>query len=249
MDQAGAVAGPLLAYILLPYIGIRGIFFSSIIPGIIAVTIVVFLVHDVPVAPKSKVSKFLQNARAIFNLRLASFLVVVGIFAAGTYSYAFVLLKARNMGVAIGDVPLIYATLNLATVLVAIPIGVAADRIGAMKVLLIAYLFFLATTVASLTLTFGVLYAFVIAFGFGLFLGTSDTVQRALIPSMVPEGFRGTGYALYYLVLAIGTIVANVVFGTLWSYVSIESAYTYSLATSLVGIVGFVMLLFESRQA
>jgi len=171
MDQAGAVAGPLLAYILLPYIGIRGIFFSSIIPGIIAVVIVVFLVHDVQVAPKSKVSKFLQNARAIFNLRLASFLVVVGIFAAGTYSYAFVLLKARSMGVAIGDVPLIYATLNLATVLVAIPIGVAADRIGAMKVLLIAYLFFLATTVASLTLTFGVLYAFVIALVSDCFLG------------------------------------------------------------------------------
>ena len=249
MDQAGAVAGPLLAYLLLPYIGIRGIFFSSIIPGIIAVAIVVFLVHDVQAAPKSKVFKFLQNARAIFNLRLASFLAVVGVFAAGTYSYAFVLLKARSMGVAIGDVPLIYATLNLATVLVAIPIGIVADRIGAMRVLLIAYLFFLATTVASLTLTFGVPYAFVIAFGFGLFLGSSDTVQRALIPSMVPDEFRGTGYALYYSVLAISAIIANVVFGTLWNYVSIESAYTYSLATSLVGIVGFVMLLFESRQA
>jgi len=249
MDQAGAVAGPLLAYLLLPYIGIRGIFFSSIIPGIIAVAIVVFLVHDVQAAPKSKVFKFLQNARAIFNLRLASFLAVVGIFAAGTYSYAFVLLKARSMGLAIGDVPLIYATLNLATVLVAIPIGIVADRIGAMRVLLIAYLFFLATTVASLTLTFGVPYAFVIAFGFGLFLGSSDTVQRALIPSMVPDEFRGTGYALYYSVLAISAIIANVVFGTLWNYVSIESAYTYSLATSLVGIVGFVMLLFESRQA
>ena len=88
-----------------------------------------------------------------------------------------------------------------------------------------------------------------IAFGFGLFLGSSDTVQRALIPSMVPDEFRGTGYALYYSVLAISAIIANVVFGTLWNYVSIESAYTYSLATSLVGIVGFVMLLFESRQA
>ena len=249
MDQAGAVAGPLLAYLLLPYIGIRGIFFSSIIPGIIAVSIVVLFVHDVQVAPKSKVFKFLKNARAIFNLRLASFLAVVGVFAAGTYSYAFVLLKAHNMGVAVGDVPLIYATLNLATVVVAIPIGVLADRIGAMKVLLIAYIFFLATTLASLTLTLGVPYAFAMAFGFGLFLGTSDTVQRALIPSMVPEEFRGTGYALYYLVLAIGVVVANVVFGALWYYVSIESAYTYSLATSLVGIVSFVMLLFEPRPA
>ncbi len=248
MDQTGAVAGPLLAYLLLPYIGMRGVFFSSIVPGAIAVLIVVFLVHDVQIAPKSRVFKFLENARAVVNLRLASFLAVVGIFAAGTYSYAFVQLKAVNMGVSIGDVPLIYATLNLATVLIAVPVGVIADRIGAMKVLLIAYFFFLATTLASLTITYGVLYAFAIAFGFGLFLGTSDTVQRALIPSLVPDQFRGTGYALYYLVLAVSAIIANVVFGTLWNYVSIESAYTYSLATSLVGIMGFVMLLFESRQ-
>jgi len=246
MDQTGAVVGPFLSFLLLPILGVRGIFLFSIIPGGVAVLIVVFLVHDARVAPKSRVSKFMENVKGILNFQLASFLAVVGIFSAGTYSFAFVLLKAANMGVANGDIPLVYATLNLATVLVAIPFGIIADRIGAKRVLLIAYLFFLGTTFASLSLASGVLYAFEIAFGFGLFLGTSDTVQRALIPTMVPDEFRGTGYALYYLVLAVGTIVANLVFGTLWTYVSIETAYTYSLATSLIGIVGFVLLLIES---
>ncbi len=244
MDQAGAVAGPLLAYFLLPYIGVRGIFLFSIVPGIAAVSIVVFYVHDVEVGPRTRVAGFMRNARSILNLRLGSYLAVVGIFAAGTYSYAFVLLKAVNLGIDVGTVPLVYAVLNLATVLVAIPFGVVADRIGAKKVLLIAYFFFLATTLGSVLVTSGAFIAFVIAFGFGMFLGTSDAVQRALVPTMVPDEYRGTGYALYYLVLAIGALVANVVFGTLWNYVSMESAYTYSLTTSVVGIIGFVILLF-----
>ncbi len=249
MDQTGAVVGPLLAYLLLPYIGVRGIFFFSIVPGIVAVTIVVFLVRDVEVAPRRRVAGFTRNAKAVLNFKLASYLAVVGIFAAGTYSYAFVLLKAVNLGVDVGAVPLVYATLNVATVLVAIPFGMVADRIGAKKVLLIAYFFFLVTTLGSLMVNSGIIYAYAIAFGFGMFLGTSDTVQRVLVPALVPGEFRGAGYALYYLVLGVSALAANVVFGTLWNYVSVEAAYTYSLTTSFVGIIGFVILLFGERWA
>ncbi len=247
MDQAGAVVGPLLAYFLLPFFGVRGIFLSSIIPGAIAVVIVVFLVHDVKAEPKKRVGGFLHNARTVLNIKVASFLAVIGIFAAGTYSYAFVLLKAVSLGVDTGTVPLVYATLNLATVLVAIPFGMFADRIGNRKVLLVAYAFFLATTLGGLMITSGPIYAYILAFGYGLFLGTSDTVQRALIPSLVPADFKGTGYALYYMVLAIGALTANTVFGTLWNLVSIESAYTYSLTMATVGIIGLGFLLLEER--
>lgn len=243
MDQTGAVVGPVLAYLLLPVLGFRGVFLFAIVPGMVSVVIVVFLVHDVIVPQRRSSLRFLEGAKSLLNFRLASYLAVVGIFSAGAYSYAFVLLKAVSLGIDDGTVPLVYATLNIATVVAAVPIGVLADRTGKGKVLLVAYGFFIVTTLSSLDITSGTLYAFLIAIGFGLFVGASDTVQRAIVPGMVPAEFRGTGFALYYIVLAFGTFAANTIFGTLWTYVSMSSAYTYSLVTSMAGLIGLLIVL------
>lgn len=245
MDQSGAVIGPLLAFLLFPLLGYRGVFVSSIIPGIIAVSILVVFVRDTALFRKTSIS--LRDLRPILSFELVSFLAVIGIFTLGAYSFAFVLLKASLLGVDAGSIPLIYATLNLATVLVAVPLGTLADRIGNPKVLLIAYTFFLLTNIGNFAVSSGVLFAFLLAAGYGLFLGTSDTVQRSLIPGLVPENLKGSGYALYYAVIAISSFAANIVFGLLWNFVAVGSAYLYTLATSVVGIVGLVFLIAEQR--
>lgn len=46
MDQIGAVAGPLLAFALIPLIGIRGIFWVSFIPSLISLVILLFFVKE-----------------------------------------------------------------------------------------------------------------------------------------------------------------------------------------------------------
>ncbi len=42
-------------------------------------------------------------------------------------------------------------------------------------------------------------YAFVLAAVFGLYLGISETVQRAVMPKYVSPELRGTDYGLYSL--------------------------------------------------
>src|SRR5919198_3943608 len=49
IDQMGAIAGPVAAFALLQVMDIRGIFLMSLIPGVIAVLILIFFVKEVAV--------------------------------------------------------------------------------------------------------------------------------------------------------------------------------------------------------
>jgi len=47
-------------------------------------------------------------------------------------------------------------------------------------------------------------YAYYLALVFGLYVGISETVQRAVIPKYVSADLRGTAYGLYNLIIGIG---------------------------------------------
>ncbi|TMI27213.1 MFS transporter [Candidatus Bathyarchaeota archaeon] len=166
----------------------------------------------------------------------------IGIFAIGAYNFSFVLVKANVLGVDQATVPLVYAVLNVATVVAGLPSGLLADRIGKDKVLIGAFGLFAFSTTASILTTSGVVLAFGIAFIYGLYLGTSDTVQRAVIPSLTAGELKGTAYALYYFLLGACSLIANFVFGALGDQISSTAAFSYSLATSLVAAVGLTVL-------
>ena len=151
-------------------------------------------------------------------------------------------MKANALGVDQGTVPLVYAVLNVATVVAGLSSGLLADRIGKDKVLIGAFGLFALSTVASILTTSGVVLAFGIAFIYGLYLSTSDTVQRAVIPFMTAGELKGTAYALYYLLLGACSLVANFLFGALWDQISSTAAFSYSLITSLAAVVGLTVL-------
>ena len=52
------------------------------------------------------------------------------------------------------------------------------------------------------------LYAYFLALVFGLYVGISETVQRAVIPKYVSAHLRGTAYGLYNLVTGIAFLQA-----------------------------------------
>ncbi len=247
LDQLGAILGPILAFFLIPAIGIRNLFLISLVPGAIAVAILVFFVVDK--AGLKKTTSILANAGKVLNRKFASFLFVIGIFSLGAYNFSFVLVKANSLGVDQATVPLVYAVLNVATVVAGLPSGLLADKIGKDKVLVLAFGLFVLSTIASLLTASGVALAFGIAFLYGLYLGTSDTVQRAVIPSLTTGELKGTAYAIYYLILAACSLVANSIFGALYDQAP-GTAFTYSLVTSLVAVLGLsIVISFWKRNS
>lgn len=244
LDQLGAVLGPLIAFIAIPFIGVRGVFWLSFVPAVIALGILLFFVQDVHGVTRKR--GIFENVRDVLNREFILLLGVLGAFAVGAYNFSFILLKAGELGVSEGYMPLVYACLNLSTVLFGLPAGMLADRVGKVRVLGLGYMLFLATSVSGILLAGNPFYAFVIASLFGIYLAITETVQRAVIPDFTKPELKGTAYAVYYALIGLCSLAANLIFGVLWADVSPVSAFQYSILTATVAVC--LLLAFMARK-
>jgi len=245
LDQVGAIVGPLLAFVVLPVVGIRGVFWLSFIPAALALVILLFFVVETRGLAKQK--SIFENAREVLSHNFVLLLLILGVFTVGAYNFSFILLKAGSLGVQEANIPLVYACLNLATVVLGLPAGMLADRVGKVPILALSYAVFLVTSVAGALLTGNPLYAFPLAFLFGSYLAISETVQRAMIPDFTKPELKGTAYALYYTLVGVGSLVSNLIFGALWTNMGPATAFQYSIATSAVGIVALIVFILRTN--
>jgi MFS family permease len=245
-DQVGAVLGPVLAFLLLPLYGARGIFWISLIPGALSLIVLAFWVQDRRGTRTS--TPVFRNARAVLTKRFKFFLLVMGVFALGAYNFSFILVKASALGASTDIVTLVYATLNVATVVIGFPSGILSDRFGKEKFLAVSFGIFFVASLAGLLSTEGVQLAFVIAFIYGAYIGISEALQRALVPSLVSAELKGTGYSVYYLVIGTCSLIANLLFGVLSDRFSMGAAFTYSLLTCSLGIIGMLAFIISKPK-
>lgn len=247
LDQAGAIVGPIIASATLLLLGltIRDIFWLSLIPGTIALIIILFVVRE-RVGKSKGDFQFLVGVKAILSGDFSLLLFVVGMFSFGAFNFSFVLLYAKEAGVTDSLIPIVYTVLNIAHTAIAIPSGILSDKIGKEKVLVLGYSVFLFTSACILFCSVNIFTAFLIAIFFGAYLGIIETIQRALIPGYVESGLRGTAYGLYYLVVGSAFFISNAVVGMLWEYLGSSKATTYSATLSSLAIVA--MLLFLHRK-
>ena len=251
IDQMGAIVGPIAAFALLPLIDIRGIFIVSLLPGAVAIIILIFFVKEVSV--KRKHSDSTTKTKTIIFSNFSSvvkgnnpfvfLLVISGIFGVGTFNYSFILLKASDLGIGKDVIPLVYAVINISHTIIGIPSGVLADRIGKEKVLIIGYFMFMVSAILMIGLSEDSHYAYLLAAMFGLYVGISETVQRAVIPKYISSDLRGTAFGLYNVVVGTSFFISNITFGFLWDNYNLGTAISYSIIfTSTAIIVMFAFL-------
>jgi MFS family permease len=248
LDQTGAIAGPVIATTAMLILGftIREIFWLSLIPGAIALLILLFVV-------KERVSKavgefhLLAGVKAVLKGNFSWLLVIVGIFSLGAFNFSFILLNAQEAGIANEFIPLVYAAVNVAHVAIAIPAGVLSDRVGKEKIMVLGYSVFLSSVMLILLLPLNGFDAFLVAVLFGAYFGIIETVQRALVPEYVDRSLVGTAYGIYYLVVGSAFFVSNAVVGSLWEYFGSSMASAYSIVTSVVAIAFMMLFLYKKR--
>jgi MFS family permease len=247
LDQAGAIVGPVIASTAMIVLGLtmRDIFWLSLIPGVIALLLLVFFVEE-RAGKANGEFKLLAGVKTVLKGNFSWLLIIVGIFSVGAFNFSFILLNAQEAGIADSIIPIVYAVVNVAHVAIAIPVGILSDRIGKEKGMLLGYGLFLSSVMLILFLPLSGLSAFLVAVFYGAYYGTVETVQRALIPEYVGGTLRGTAYGIYYLVLGLAFFVSNAVVGSLWEYCGPSLAVTYSTITSVAAIV--CMILFLKRK-
>jgi MFS family permease len=245
IDQIGAIIGPVAAFALLQFMDIRGIFLISLIPGVIAVLILVFFVKEVAIKRSLTQTNILSNIDRVIrsNKPFVLLLIITGIFGIGAFNFSFILLRASDLGIPDNLIPLVYAIINVAHTAIGIPSGILADKVGKEKVLIIGYSVFALSTALMLLFSENTFYAYMLAAIFGLYMGISETVQRAVVPKYVVSELRGTAYGLYNVVIGTTFFVANVVFGFLWDNYSLDTAISYSIIMTVAAISGMFIFI------
>ena len=249
IDQMGAILGPIAAFSLLQIMDIRGVFIVSLIPGAIAVLILILFVKEIAIkrGGHSKAATVFSNIGTVMsnNKPFVFLLIISGIFSLGAFNFSFVLLKASELGIDNDLIPIVYAVINVSHTAIGIPSGILADKIGKEKVLIIGYSLFAVSTVlmAAISSAENSIYAFVLAAIFGLYIGISETVQRAVVPRYVSSEFRGTAFGVYNVVLGTSFFVSNVVFGFLWDNYNLNVAVVYSIGLTSAAIIGMFVFI------
>lgn len=248
LDQLGAILGPALASAFMLFLGLtmRDVFVISFVPGLMALFVLLLFVKE-RVGGSKKGFKILSDVRSVLRGSFPRLLLVVGLFSIGAFNYSFILLRAKELGVPEQLVPIVYAVVNITHTLIATPAGALSDRIGGEKILMLGYGVFLFSTLLLLLAAQNPLYGFLIAAVYGLYVGVAETIQRALVPDYAPSDLRATAYGVYYLVVGSASLIANVIVGTLWEYVSLSAAVGYSISTSIAAIV-LMSLFLTSRK-
>jgi MFS family permease len=227
----------------LQFFDVRDIFILSLIPGVIAIITLVFFVKEVigKDTTKGMQRNFLYLLKQ--NKPFTILLIITGIFGLGAYNFSFVLLKSSDLDVIESSIPLVYATINITHTAVSIPSGIIADRIGKEKVLILGYGVLLVSSFLMVLLSGNFLYAFVIALIYGIYVGITETVQRAVLPKYVDSNLRGTAYGLYNVVIGVGFFIGNILFGYLWDAYSLAVSISISsifVASGMIGMTVFI---------
>ena len=153
-------------------------------------------------------------------------------------------MKSTDLGIEQNFVPIIYAIINISHTAIGIPAGILSDRIGKEKVLIIGFLLFVISALLMyLSEKNVIIYIISIPLIYGLYVGISETVQRALVAKYVSEHNRGTAFGFYGLIVGICLLIGNVTFGFLWDNYDISIALLYSLTLATLAITSLFSLI------
>jgi MFS family permease len=149
------------------------------------------------------------------DLRLRYYIAICFLFNLGNSSNQFLLVRAGTEGFTTAQVILLYLLMNGSYFLISYPAGLLSDWIGRRVVLVGGYVlygivyvgFALVETPWAIVALFGV---------YGLYLGLTDGVEKALLADMAPAEQKASVYGLQALVVGLALLPASVIAGFLW---------------------------------
>lgn len=247
MDGLGSVLGALLAFILLSVTNSNytQIFLLAGIPGMAAVLFVLF-VKEPKVTEKQRIKE--TSMRVSFkalptNLRLL--IVAASVFYLGHFGYAFLLLRAKDIGLADQTAILLYVLFYVVYVIAAIPAGMLSDRIGRKPVLIASYLMF---AIVSLGLIYtSSLYSVLPFFAlYGVSFAMFDSVQRAYVVDFAPEHLKATTLGTFHTAIGLVALPGGYIAGMLWDKISPEATFVYGLALAIIS--SLLLLLVKPKR-
>ncbi len=241
MDTFGAAVGPALAFAYLKFHNdIRAVFWLSMIPGVLAVLLIVFFISDKK--PDSNSAPLPKLTLQHFGPKVRFFILIAAIFSLGNSSDAFLILKAKDVGIPVALIPIVYLVFNLVYAVSAIPAGMAADKFGKRRIILAGFLLFAVVYTGFARAQTPSAIWFLFAF-YGIFMGFTEGIQKAFLATIIPPAFKATAFGVYATAVGLALLPASIVGGWLWSHVSPAATFYYGATTALFSAVLFAIFI------
>ncbi len=241
LDTVGAFLGPLLAIglMLLWANDIRAVFWVAVIPGVLAVLLLVAGVREPAAAPGERRTNPIRRE----NLRRLQsdywWVVAVGaVFTLARFSEAFLVLRAQQGGLALAWTPLVLIVMSVVYSVGAYPFGKLSDRVSH-RALLAGGL--LALVAADLLLAWRadgpVLWAGIALWG--LHMAMTQGLLAAMVAEAAPPDLRGTAFGFFNLMSGLALLVASGTAGLLWD---VWGAGTTFVAGAVLAVCALALL-------
>jgi MFS family permease len=261
MDTIGAVVGPLLGVALLGWAQtlawadtsgpFRFVLWLSVIPGVLAVISFLWLVQDPVHSPNPRL-RFFTTLRGL-PARFKRYLGAVGVFGLGDFSHSLLILAATQLLTArLGIVQaaqvagLLYVWRNVVQVSVSYPIGVLADRVGSLPVLVAGYALGALTAVGTVAAFWwqvdSVPILATLFFVAGLYVAVQEALESTVTADMVNHDTLATSYGALGTVNGTAKLISSSAVGVLWTAVSPEFGFGLAALLMVAGTVAMQRL-------
>jgi MFS family permease len=244
MDNAGALVGPLIAAFLLKFWihEERTVFLLAFIPGVLTVFLLVVAVPESTRVVAAKVALPTSPRRLPRAFWVALMIFVVFTFANSTD--AFLLLRARDAGIPLWQLPLLWGFFNGAKAVAGVPGGALADRIGRVPTVALGWGVYAAAYVGFAYVTTSPATWGLFAF-YALFFALTEGAEKALIADLVPEEARGRAFGFFYASTGLAALPSSLLFGLWWKLLGPRTAFLIGAALAALALVS--LLLWRSR--
>jgi MFS family permease len=265
-DNAGAVVGPLLAFLFLKLQGVgsfdgtkrllphdeqalRNVFWLSAVPALVAMIVLIIVVRDVPKHTEAKkdVGSIDQMAGGLTK-RFWAYLVVVLLFTLGNSTDAFLLLRANQLGVPIAMAPILWALLNFVKSATGTYGGGLSDRVGRKPLIVGGWIFYSAVYFAFGWAT-AAWHAWILFAVYGIFYGMTEGTEKALVADIVPTQRRGSAFGWYNLAIGLGALPASLIFGRIWDAAGAPTAFVFGASLALIAAVLMAFVAPSTRRS
>lgn len=240
MDQAGAVAGPVIVSGVLFFRAdnYRLGFAVLVIPAVIAVVIVCvtrFLYRD----PSRLEVKTASMETRGFDTRYWLYVAAAGLVAAGFADWALVSYHFQTKALfSDATIPLLYALAMGVDAVAALLFGRLYDKVGA-KVLVVAAI--LSAGSAPLAFLGGAPLAIAGTVLWGIGMGWQESIMRSVIADVTPKERRASAFGVFNTGFGILWFAGSALIGILYG-ISIPAVVAFSAGAQLLAVPLFVIV-------
>jgi MFS family permease len=252
MDTTGAMIGPLMAFgiLALAPLAFTSVFLVSFCVAIAGLGVIALLVPSRVERTESKPPLSLrQLSPLLLERRFRALVLVASLLGLATISDAFLYLALqRKLDLAPAIFPLLFVGVSLAFMVLAVPAGKLADRVGRGRVFVGGYVLLLPVYASLLAPQLGYLgLGLVLAF-VGASYAATDGVLAALASGTLDEEARGSGLSVLTTATNLSRFVASVGFGALWTWAGLNTAVLVCGIALAAAIVATGVVLRSTRE-